>query len=557
MPSKQIPILNDQGIWKAADTVGTNPNYPLFLNGYFEKTDSGIDSYKLAYVKRPAPATILTSGFTAGHYIHGMAAIPGGLVVLYTANNVTNLTWTYLPATGVLTNTGIAPAAAGAWSPGSVYFTKLDGISYGAGNYLAVTDLSKGAVINIAGAWTEIVDVDYTGLNKSTNIEAMDGYLFQATGDNRIYNSDLNTPTSWAALSFLTAADWPGYPIALKRIRNYLILFKSESIEFFENVGNPTPGSPLESRKQLNRPIGCLSLFSVQEVSDGIIFAGVTRSGERKVYKIDSTNLQISEISNRYVEQCLISCHNFAAMGGGIVADIGYYARNGTSLAANQTPVGQSQVIQYNGKEFYAITLMEPNVSKRLTHVFDVDLKVWTLWASTYTTTGVEESYGFIPSQAARTLFTSDRIPQTIFVNNLTNPSSIVSMKETVPLWQDTSGKNYRFLWTSEPFDFGNSKRKFMDSLDLIYSIRSDGTPNPASTETITLRYRDHDYSTAATKIVTRTLPLDTQHGVRCRALRLGNFRRRSITLDYQANTALTLRALEIAYNVGETDQEG
>lgn len=557
MPLVQLPLLSDIGIAKDKDTVGTNPNHAFFLNGYFEKTDSSIDSYKYAFVKRQGTQLLSTTGnFTNNHKINGMATSHIGLeLVLYTNNGVTNSTWIYDSLTGVLTNNGLAPAAAGTWTiSGPVYFTKVDNVSYG-NNYWAATDLTKGAVVSGAGVFTEIVDVDYTGLVKVTNFVALDGYLFQGTTNNRIYNSDLNTPTSWQALSFLSVSDVPGGLRWLGRLRNYLIAFKQNSVEFFEDVGNPQPGSPLEARKQLNRAIGCVNPGTIQEVSDGIIFAGRGLTGAIKLYKINRNDLQIVEISDRYIEQCL---------------NTGIYNQTGAPIDPTITGggFGQSQVIYQGGKEFYMINLPQPNTAaaKYFGFVFDNDLAMWTAWVTSCNTSGTNDTNGFLPSQGQLLMGvpqSSTILERMVYAHNFTSavgaPPVLVQSIERAPVWQDYNAKNYNFSWTSQPLDFGNNKRKFLDVVELIYDIRSDGTPDTTTGDsTITVTYKDLDYTSATTGYtVTRTLPLDSQRGIRCKAGRWGSFRRRVMSILYTANTALRLWGIEIQYNQGEIEQQG
>jgi hypothetical protein len=88
----------------------------------------------------------------------------------------------------------------------------------------------------------------------------MDGYLFimDATNPKRIYNSDLNSVTSWSASSYLTANMRPDASVGLVRHKNYIAAFGSASIEFFENAGNAT-GSPLRRVPALFKGFGANS----------------------------------------------------------------------------------------------------------------------------------------------------------------------------------------------------------------------------------------------------------------------------------------------------------
>ncbi len=570
MPTKQIPLLSNQGIHLDGDVPSSNgAGLPYFVNGYFENADnSNTEARKVAYVKRQGVNTVVANTFTAGHVIAGMiGSLDRKKIIVYTNNGTANRTWLWDGSS--LTNVGVAPAAAGNWTyTGPVVFTQLDGISYGANNYYAVTDFSKGAVVNASGVWSEITDPDFTGLTKTTNLVGLDGYIFVGASNNRIYNSDLNSATAWTSTSFISASDTPGELRWLSVIRNYLIAFKDRSIEFFEDVGNPTPGSPLESRKQMNSKIGCPLPSSIREVSDGIIFVGLSENN-LKIYKIMKSNLQIKKISNRYIEQCLAltllpNIGTFTPRDWYSVDSI-FTAKHSATYSTALRMNGQSQCFSVGGKEFYCINLHNPNnvTTNQYSHLYDNDLETWVSWASATEGANVDDTFGFSFTQAQ--MYGTGAVISPIFADN--NPvtlgtagnARLVRMAPDAVGWGDCSytgsGTNsYNFSWTSDLFDFGSRKRKFIDSVELHYDISSGTTPANIASSTITLGYRDFDYSVGLR--VTRTLNLQTGGGVRCIARRLGSTRRRVFDFKYSAASALRIWALEVQFNEGETDQQ-
>lgn len=555
MPLRQIPLIGPLGIHQDDDDAGTNvtttSDYRYFINGYFEKNDGEERSRQWAYVKRPGLHTQWATGFTSGHNIQGIAgSIDRTSAVAFSNNGAANKTW-YITF-GSVTDRGAAPAAAGNWTnSGAVVITPLDGISYGANVYYAATDFTKGAVIASDGTWTEITDAVFTGLSKTTNLKGMNGYLYVGTANNRIYNSDLNAATTWTSTSFLSANDVPGRLLWLERIRNFLIVFKDNSIEFFEDVGAPTPGSPLEARKSMNSRIGLLHRNTIQEVSDGIIFAGITASGVAKIYKINKHNLEIVPISNRYVEQ------NLAMLK--VIASTSEYS---VCSRTSNTFAGESQSFSLLGKEFYTINLNNWDTSKqKFTLVYDNTLGIWTAWGSHLSASAVLDSFGFGGSQAVS--LATGTVMHPVFVDNTPTAPRLLAIDPSTnikhyDLDDDGSTQNeVMFGWTSDQFDFGSRKRKFMDSCEVHYTGDSSETPNTAASTSLTLLYRDFDYNTTAGYVVSRTLYYDIGGGVRCRALRLGNFRKRSFTIRLTSSLPFVIWAIEVQYNEGETDQEG
>lgn len=633
MPTKQLSLIGEQGIYQDNDTPGQTADYRYYLNGWFEKHDGIEASRKFAFVKRPGLHSVwlgtAVGNITTGHNIQGiMSSVDRTSIVAYT-NNGSNANTTWYIENGLAYSRGTAPAATTNWSyTAPVVFTQLDGISYGAiaGNapvssitrsgstatvttssahgiitgvyitmtgatqteynvtaqvtvtgattftyavsgtpatpatgsptytvenaYYAATDLNKVALISASGYWIEVTDADFTGLNRCTNLMAMDGYLFVATTNNRIYNSDLNSALSWTSTSFLTSAETPGRIMWLGRIRNYLIAFKDRSIEFYENVGNPTPGSPLEPREQLNINVGVLHRNTIQEVSDGIIFAGVTLTGTTKMYKLMKENLQLKEISNRQIEMNL-SMLKVATSATAYSVD--------SQVAAAFT--GESQTFTILGKEFYTINLNDWNTAnQKYTQVYDNNLGLWTSWASSIATDGTEDAYGFGGTQAISG--STGIVMHPIFVDNSGDIPRLIAMDPSTTIAYhdekyDGTNHSYPFGWTSDQLDFGSRKRKFCDSVEIHYSIDSSATPSNAAATSLTLKYRDYDYNTTSGYVVSRTLYYDPGGGVRCIARRLGQFRKRSFTIILNAITAFKIWAVEVTYNQGETDQEG
>lgn len=554
MPLKQLQIAGTRGTYTRGDDSGSRSDFPYFYNGFFEKISaSEAEARKFAYCIRPGLSEQFNAQALANNYkIQGVITNPAKTTLFVYANNG-SANKVYSVTASATTDKGAAPAAAGNWTyTGPVVFTMLDGISYGANVYYAVTDFTKGAVVDASGNWTEITDADFTGLSKCSNIIGLDGYLFIATTNNRIYNSNLNAATSWISTSFLTAADTPGSIMWLSKIRNYLIAFKEHSIEFFEDLGNPTPGSPLEARKQLNRNIGCINRSTIQEVSDGIIFAGVAAtSGGPKIYKIKRDTLELEVISDRFVEQCL---------GASGYVSATTYSCDSTASA---TFAGQSQVFNMNAKEFYLVNLIDPGGSSKVTQVWDNDLKLWTGWASSIGTSNVGDTYGFTGSQAQMVSITNVGVFP-IFVDNSSSgasaPPRFLMMHDQAYTDVAASGafNSYTLAWTSDIYDFGSRGRKFMDSFELFYTINAGATPNASSTDTVTLLYRDWDYIDASGYTASKTLKVDSGSRLRAYATQLGQFRRRNFNIVYNNTNKTNFRmwGIEVRINEGETDQD-
>jgi hypothetical protein len=561
MPRKTVPVMGVMGptMLQTSDAIddatfkGVSTKFPVYVNGYFEELPDKEDHRKFAFAKRfgldvtGAPSISATYN---GYKIQGVITSLDKTKLLFYMNNAASNRTAYYDGTTLTVSAGAAPAAAGNWTiSGPVVWTVLDGISYGANVYYAVTDFTKGAVVNSTGTWTEITDADFTGLTKVTNFVGLDGYLFIGTSNNRIYNSDLNTATAWTATSFLTAADVPGNLLWLGRIKNYLIAFKQYSIEFFEDTGNPTPGSPLTPVKQLRKSIGLVCSSSVQYVSDGIIFLGMSEKMRIGIYKLKYDNLELELVSDYYMNQVLGHSNIYTTSSS--------YSVDSTMAG---TALGQSQVCTWAGKEFYIINLSGQSVGTKRTMVYDNLLKTWVHWTTWFSSSGAATTGLFDVSQCVQFTITAANLTMNLFVNNFRSVGSGLA-----PIFNsaaygaqigatDTDGTNtvnFPFVWMGDIVDFGTRQRKFCDSLEFLIDQET------SAQLTLTMYYRDYNFTTTAGQAITRTLTTNTVAKTgRARFTRLGQFRKRQFGVMENSSNYWKISGVEVVFNIGEQDQD-
>lgn len=560
MPRAFIPIIPEVPV----GMTQSRGEYADFLNGYFDSFDgSQSKSRKLFFSRRPWAVPVNTQ-VTALSNLTGLGAgfgTPSDTTVTNVVSSLDNTkliisvynntaagaaAWYYDASTNTLTSRA-TPAS---W--GSVnYFTRLDGISYGANVFYAATDFTRGAVIDSSGNWTAISDADYTGLGTKTNFVGMDGYLFfgvtSGTGAGRLYNTDLGAATSVTSTSYLTPADYPGAIMWLGRIRNYIIVFKQYSIEFFENVGNPTPGSPLEAQKQLTRRIGLFSPGSVQEVSDGIIFFGINEKGKIQAYKIFAASLEIKEISTPEIE--------FGLMNEIIPAT--YFSTYASSYSSGTWQVA-SQVLNWKNKELYIVTMpsADPDVTDIVSYVYDNELNIWTRW------NGVSDP--FFPGFMATSISCSGyRGPLLVYNRNVGTGGSNaagffnalipdLTYSTALATGEFSTTTKHTFRIKTDFLDLGNNGPKFLDQFMVYYD--SNENLSAGTTSTMTMTYNDGSSSSSnKDKTYYTTSPKEPRVVWR----RLGYFYRRSFTVSLADQYFVRFGGFELVYNVGEQDQDG
>ena len=574
--SKQIPLIASSDAWASTErTLGGSPidtsRSVGVLNGYYEVNQNALtDSKKISLNKRPGVVDASRNGSTVyptvtnnNERILGVTTDLTKTKVYWASKDATKTYSNYWDGTGAppgtVTQTDITAAFPVATTQ-NFAFTQLDGISYGANNYFAVTNGAQGALINASGVWSAITDVDFTGNGVKTNFVALDGYLFygviSGTNAGRIYNSDLNAAAAasgWTASAYLTPADVPGAIVWLGRLRNYIVVFKQYSIEFLEDVGNPTPGSPLEQRKSLTKRIGCASSSSVQEVSDGLIFLGIDQKGKLGVWKLSTEDFSVKKISDANLEVILHSKWQPAS------TTFQDYSVDFVATGSGGQARGESQVIIWQNKELYLITVNSANfTSTPWTYVYDNQLGLWTTWQTAFSA----GNNGFYASQAFQ-LFIGGGY-QTYLVNNyavFTQKARFCALGNNngltpSTLWyQDgndgTNASNYLFQFNSDLVDFGTHDRKFLNSLELIYNGKEKNVVfdnSSTNTDTFYIQILKQDFNNSSNLI---SKPVNDSGWKRVKFNRLGSFRSVAVKIYSNLPAPLKLWAIEVVYSGG------
>ena len=573
--SKQLPLLQKTNtyIWRgiSADGGQAAASIPVCTNGYFEVSTEALDkTRKFAFCKRPGVLDLeYVTGLTnlkttnSGERIKGLCSSLDKNQVLFETQDATKrYSNIFTASTNTLTQTDIS-----ANFPAEFYaMSVLDGVNYGSNVYYAAMSVETGigALINSSGVWSKITDADFTGNGVKTNFVGLDGYLFygviSGTGAGRIYNSDLSAAAAasgWTSTSFVSANDIPGNLVWLSRIRNMIVCFKQYSIEFFEDTGNPTPGSPLTPRRNLIKHVGCVSASSIQEVSDGIIFAGINKLGKMKYYKLLRDSLELKDISDAQLE---------ATLNTALGSIAGFRSWSGdweVTSATSATFRGQSQVINYQDKELYTTIIPSNVIDTPLTYVYDNDLEVWGHWSTSF---GGESSMDgtFIPAMSFL-LNIGNSSYTTCFINNYTaNTKSRFSTfvpVDSIYSFKDMSyysgsgdpdatySNNFVFSWQSDFFDFETGDRKFLHLIEVFYDSNPNDTSSSNTTFNLTLFHYDKDYNNSVGG--TRNCLIDSAGHRRAVFRKLGSFRRKAFKLLDYSNYPLRIWGIEVVYSGG------
>lgn len=194
---------------------------------------------------------------------------------------------------------------------------EITGVSGGGTDQLFITELTIAAVAYIGVVWnssngttskgfyaasaggvftaaslTEITDTDFPPKRGSPlplvgPMIQMNGTTYVLTNTGEVVNSDLNSITSWNALGTVQAISYPDQGVGLLRYKNYVLVFGEDSIEFFSDVGNPAPLSPLQRQEQAFIKFGAIHAKGIVGIDDSVYWLGRSSSGAVGLWKLD------------------------------------------------------------------------------------------------------------------------------------------------------------------------------------------------------------------------------------------------------------------------------
>lgn len=329
--------------------------------------------------------------------------------------------------------------------------------------------------------------------------QVMNGYTYIMTSDGKIYNSALNDFNTWPATGFISAQANPDLGVGLLKYRNTIVAFGKQSIEFFEDVGNPT-GSPLKNIPNATINAGTASSKSIIQMGDTIYFAGYTNNGEFGVFELKQ--FELTKISDRTIDT---------------------YVRDNLPFTVSPSLATDLKVniLTYKGKLF--LLLVSNNSDNAF--LYDIHLKVWTTTKDPLLNRIVASSLGFpITTTAGSTYALISSLTDSVLYRYI----------------QAFSTTTESMILTSKlDFDCNFLKR--------INRIRLIGDKAPA-TATVGISWTDDDYNTYST---VRNVSMTTDDP---KLINVGNaFRRRAFKLTNTAtasSTPLRLEALEIDYTI-------
>jgi hypothetical protein len=318
----------------------------------------------------------------------------------------------------------------------------------------------------------------------------IDGYLFLAKSNSAdVYNSDLNNPMSWDPSNFLSAEMKGDWVIRIATLNNYLLVFGSDSIEYYWDAANPS-GTPMQRN---DTPIKFNSFIGgFAQLGNVIYFVGESLAGQPAVYRLQ--DFKIEDISSYTVSRYL-------------------------NTLQDSTLTWKAAILSEQGHAYYVLN------AGNLTYVCDTENKVWGRWAYQQGT-----SFPVVAAIRANTV-----ISRGSYFALEGNSSAIYYMDDTK--FQD-NGVNFTYKIVTEALDFDTLNRKTMARFSLVGD-------RPDNDSIVYVSWSDDDYQTYSTpREINMNQDLPSTY-------RLGTFRQRSFKLEYTDNYPFRLQKYEVDINRG------
>ena len=349
---------------------------------------------------------------------------------------------------------------------------------------LIICDGQDNYVITSTNTITQIDQVDDAQYPVSSvgSLLTMDGYLFMGQPNGRIWNTDINTVSSWGATSYLTADADSSDLEAIHRQKDQIIAFKKSAIEFYFNNGNPS-GSPLLRIDQNTLNFGIAHKNSLAFSGETACFVSEDAGGgdgSRSVYVIQSLG-KVSEIASPNISRILTA----------------------EGLSISSCTAWMESVA---GHLVYCLNLAAANRS----FVYDVDQGIWSEWLSATST---------------RFNIVSATSKDGVIYGQDASSGYIYTFQNSV--YRD-AGAAFPVILQTPRSNYGSANRKYEDELEIIGDVSSG---------TITVEVSDDDFQTW-----TNVGSIDMSEQQKS-VTRLGGFWNRAHRFTFTANAPLRVQA--------------
>ena len=310
-PNVVIPLaisLNERGVAGFANSI-TNGIDQLKINSFYEPVKNAFTGQATLYVVKRPGVTIDNNAYGTSNHTGYLVQRAPSLGSAWIFSNIS--TSTIASDSQVTTHITTFSNLLGGTRPCYSDHTNISGVEN------LVLQLRNGSLVQSVfysqdiSSFIKITTSNFTDINILGKMEFMDGYAFGMNSSNRIYNSVLNSLSSWAATDYFTKQIRQDAAAGLARRGSQILAFGYETVEVLFNAGYPS-GSPLETIKHLAGNYGIFPQLSNKmghyytNLGSRLYFFGRTAvNGGAGVFAYDGSGF--SKVSHGAVDKILLS----------------------------------------------------------------------------------------------------------------------------------------------------------------------------------------------------------------------------------------------------------
>lgn len=272
----------------------------------------------------------------------------------------------------------------------------------------------------------------------------LDGYLFILKASSAdLYNSDLNDPLLYTAGNFISSEMFPDRVTAVVKQNNYILVFGSDSIEYYWDAANPS-GTPLQRN---DTPIKLTGLRGgIAQLSNKVYFVGDNDRSQPSVFVME--DFKITEVSDECIRRFL-------------------------TANASQTLTGS--MVSIDGHDFYVL------YNGTATYALELETNLWVKWS--FGSLSYFDIQMFILANTGASY-------RSFFIRN-----GVAKLYEFLPTLYQDEGISITTQGVLDNEEFDTFNQKFMSHLT-VWADRTTGS------NTLLIQWSDDDYQTFNTGVV-------------------------------------------------------
>lgn len=360
---------------------------------------------------------------------------------------------------------------------------------------------------------------------------SLHGYIFVMTTDGRIWNSNLNDPTTWTGIDFITADVSTDEAVMIAKHHNHICAISRNSVEFFYDAGNPT-GSPLQLRQDISFSTGAIDFNSTTVTGENVLFLGKESSGTIGLFRLES--FKLNRLSADSIDRYISNTYSTQSTVGDSMSFILSSGWVGSHLMCFLTSVG---VTSTGAMEYIPQYTLAYDATNKLWSRFDTVLDSIDEFGVVGTTdssgsTGSRGSIMFL-SGATATMDLTGVSADYRTHDEYFEPDYIVDGYMVVA--PDSIFNNIEVNITTVEYDMESTTNKSQHRLSLVGTTSGAG----GDLTDINISWTDDRYRSFSNPRALKT-------GLRRGLTRGGLFRRRAYSLDYNGGDLLRLESLEV-----------